>query len=654
MNGNPHTLTQLSIIDMIRKSLLIVEEKTLKLKKTRILPLVCAALIILLFGSILTVYTQPMKDISLDLSLMLADGEEPEAFEDHGWTVFCQEGETATILSSDSIGGYSGIEPGETLYFSRIMTEELDSPTMQLGAANRNFAVFLDGELVYTDCPGLDNRIGYLDLPMKEWDVMEPLTISLPVDYHGKTLTIAQSTPLYSEGGAYKAYPASIQLYCGYSYESGLIAESFSTAFLAAALFLAGVLLLIAFLRNHKLGASCMAIVAFLCMTILLLEVSFLDRYLEFNEYDTVGVCQQLAALALMVYLTDQAGKAKRHLWILDGLYAGVLAVYLIAVYLFPSQSIHPVIAFLKGPMQEWFLTICMIFVLAFGILVWRKENRFYRLFAPLSLIVLAVVWTVEIIKNGDFFWQQIMLSLSSGQISFLCNHISPTFTALALATALVETLRCELEQRTEKQLVEQHRELELASYKNMYRQHEEVMILRHDMAKHFQTLRELTSTQQIHDYLDLLIGQNKKVRPVIQSGNKMLDIILNSKLGMAADAGIHTDIVKAEAPEVLPLTDADLCSVVMNIMDNALAGAAASGTDDLFLRLDFHIKGNFFVFICENSAQIPAAEVKKETVPKHGLGLKIVRSIADKYEGLVDTEQSEDRYRIRVALPLL
>jgi sensor histidine kinase regulating citrate/malate metabolism len=43
-----------------------------------------------------------------------------------------------------------------------------------------------------------------------------------------------------------------------------------------------------------------------------------------------------------------------------------------------------------------------------------------------------------------------------------------------------------------------------------------------------------------------------------------------------------------------------------------------------------------------------------QKTVPKHGLGLKIVHSIAESCEGLVDTEQSEDRYRIRVALPML
>lgn len=609
----------------------------------------------LLFASVLMFYAKPMEDISLDLSLMLADGEGPESFDDHGWTVFSQKGEAVTVLTGDGMGSYTGMEPGDTLYFSRRMVEQLDSPTMQLGSVNRNFAIFLDGALVYTDCPELDNRIGYLSLPMKEWDELEPLTISLPADYQGKTLTIAQSTPLYSETSVYRVYPANVRVYCGYAYESGLIAESFSTAFLAAAFFLVGVLLLIAFVRSRRLGTVCMAMVAFLRMTISLLAVSFLGRYFAFEEYNTLGICRQFSALALMLYLTDQAGRYKKAMWIFNAVYAAALAVFLAASYLLPTHSIHPVVIFLKGPLQEWLLMAGMTAVVVLGLLYWRLEKRFYRLFAPLCLAAQAVFWLAAILKDADFVRQQLLLSLRNGQITYVCNRIFLLFTVVALAAALIEALRCELEQRAEKQLMEQHREMERASYENLYRQHEEVMMLRHDMTKHFYALRELEDTRQVRDYLDQLIGQNQKIRPVIQSGNKMLDIILNSKLSAAVDAGIHADIIKAEAPETLPLTDADLCSVVMNIMDNALSGAAASGIREPFLRLDFHLSGNFFVFICENAASAARHNPGiKETVPRHGLGLRIVCSIVEQYEGLIDMEQNESSYRICVALPLL
>ena len=135
-------------------------------------PLLLALVCLVLFGWVLSMYVQPMEDISIDLSLipqedrLLAD---PEDFDSKGWTVYTAEGENRTELVPDGFGAYSGLELGQTFYFSRVMEEEaLDSPTLQLGTVERTFSVWLDDVLIYTDHPELDNRIGYLTLPMNE------------------------------------------------------------------------------------------------------------------------------------------------------------------------------------------------------------------------------------------------------------------------------------------------------------------------------------------------------------------------------------------------------------------------------------------------------------------------------------------------------
>lgn len=45
--------------------------------------------------------------------------------------------------------------------------------------------------------------------------------------------------------------------------------------------------------------------------------------------------------------------------------------------------------------------------------------------------------------------------------------------------------------------------------------------------------------------------------------------------------------------------------------------------------------------------------EYKKETVPKHGLELKIIHSITVQYEGAIDTVCDETQYQVRMILPL-
>ena len=224
-----------------------------------------------------------------------------------------------------------------------------------------------------------------------------------------------------------------------------------------------------------------------------------------------------------------------------------------------------------------------------------------------------------------------------------------------ALAVAVMEAIHREVTRRTEADLMVQRQELALAGYETMRRQHEQVMMLRHDMAKHLRLLRQMTGEPEVAGYLEELIGQNEKIRPVVQSGNQMLDIILNGKLTAAADAGIKVEIVRMQAPEKLPLSDAELCSLLVNIMDNAVAAASAAGVEQPYIRLDAHLKSGFFVFSCKNSAAREWMQGKKEqeTGPTHGLGLKIIRQISERYGDLMETERGTDDYKVMLAIPL-
>ena len=225
----------------------------------------------------------------------------------------------------------------------------------------------------------------------------------------------------------------------------------------------------------------------------------------------------------------------------------------------------------------------------------------------------------------------------------------------VALAVAVTDAVHREIVRRTESRLLSERQELAQASYETMRQQHEQVMILRHDMAKHLSLLRQMTGETAVAGYLDELIGQNEKIRPVVQSGNQILDIILNGKLAAAADAEIKVEIVRMQAPEKLPLSDAELCSLLVNIMDNAVAAASAPGVEQPYIRLDAHLKSGFFVFSCENSATwewIQRAD-GQETEPKQGLGLKIIRQISQRYGDLMETERGSDFYKVVLAIPL-
>lgn len=626
----------------------------MKIKAHKLLALIIAIMLCVTFGTVLSMYAKPMEDVSLNLSLV-PEGEDPDPadFDDKGWIVYTQEKSKKTELVSDNMGGYTGIELGQTFYFSRVMTEELDSPTLQINVAEQTIAVFLDDTLIYTDCPKLDNRIGYLTLPMNDWYRDEPIIISLPRDYRGKTLTIAQAMPEFYDATTVMALPCNVMLYCGYSYESGLIAESFTTSLEATLAFAFGLTFLIIFISNRKIGTLCIALMSFLWMTSLLFKTTFYTSYFGAISYDIPGICLLLSALTLLIFLTTKAEKFKKVIWCVVGVYSVSLADYGIRSYHYIHADETPPL-FPRSLLPEWIVCIALIAILILGIIFWRKESCFYRFFAPLTLVAVVVQWIFLFSTNPKTF-PIVTSSLQSGQATYIYTRLLPAVMACAIICAIVEAVQSYIEKKTENRLLKEHHKLALKSYNNLRNHHEEVMMLRHDMRKHFYALREISNEKKVTAYLDEIIGQNEKIRPVVQSGNEMIDIILNGKLGVAIDSGVKVELIKTKAPEKLSLSNADLCSLLMNIMDNAITASNNADVENPFIRIDMHIKNDYFAFRCENSANTnkQIQKSKSELTQKHGLGLKIIKGITERYDGLVSTECGQNTYKISVIFPL-
>lgn len=567
-----------------------------------------------------------MEDRAYDLSLM-------------DW-----EGEAVTELTPDGYGGFNRLdELGQTFYFSHVLSEDVDSPTLRLDATISSVAVFLDGALIYTDCPELNHRIGDLRLPMLDWYREEPLLVTLPQNYQGKTLTIAQSTD--PSGGELAeptatVWPCAVTLYCGYAYESALVAESFQTAVPAALAFAAGTLLLALFLwqvfqGRLALDALCGGLTAFFWLAGRLALTFLPNAHLGPLPVDVSSLASELSLTLLLVFLASRlTGRRRKVVGLLAGAQGAVVAAYVV-MQITERLTLYFVLTVPAIGLVG--LTAALIC----GVLEW-KRNWFYRMFCPLTAAG-AMAWAAL----GRWEFSETALGIPG----LLLYPLTGIMTAAALVTALAEAVRREITRRTEARLLAQRDELAQNSYEALRRQHEQVMMLRHDMVKHFQVLRQTVTDENAAAYLDELIGENEKIRPVVQSGNEMLDVILNGKLSAAADAGITVELVRTQAPDKLPLTDAELCSLMMNLLDNAVEAASAPGVKRRYIKLDMHVQNNYFVFTCENGATLDW--IKKETAPERGLGLKVVRQIAERYGNLFDTEYGDGYYRVTVPLSL-
>ena len=515
-------------------------------------------------------FTQPTEDVSYDLSLLAEDGQEYQG--DKGWTVYIDEAGERTPLTSNGTGGYSGLtEPGQTFYYSRKLTERLDSPMLQIGVANRTVAVFLDDDVIYTDCPDMDNRIGYLALPMLEADRFEPLTVSLPPDYPGRTLTIAQSTPIYSETSteadpsfSETVWPCDITLYCGYAYESGLIAEA-SRVMLPAVLLSALMLLLLAvFVWNAWMGKLYPQLPVFVLALLfqigsILSGAEFFSSYFGILPVDLRQLFFHLSAGALFLFLTLYSGR-------LLLLSAAVTALHWTATVLYFLVQMDWLMEYgtlyvFLSELPQYTGFFGLLLFLAEGFLLWKRGSRFFRRMCTAALTTAAgygiFLLCTLFLRPGyaaDVF-KRLKDEAATRLPYFSLQLVWDLCLIAALVSVIMEVVSQMTEYFTENAVLTTKNKLALESYENLRRQSEEIQMLRHDTMKHYSLLYAMSKEQpeQISGYLKDLIGQARDIRPVVASRNRVLDILVNGKLSEAAEKGISVEILRSDAPERLP-----------------------------------------------------------------------------------------------------
>lgn len=295
--------------------------------------------------------------------------------------------------------------------------------------------------------------------------------------------------------------------------------------------------------------------------------------------------------------------------------------------------------------------------------ILWKRGSYFFRTWAKTALLLIA--GCIFFLLLGLLFlpgYADDILKIFGSEIMFgLPNTSLKLIWSLCLISTLIaviaDILKIEFEKYAEKAVLAEKNRLAQESYENLRCQSEETRMLIHDTSKHYALLRAMLeqTPERMASYLDELIGQVKQIRPVVTCQNKILNILVNGKLNMAAQKGISVTIVRSDAPEKLPLTDAQMCELFINILDNAIAAALVPEAS--WIRLDFHRNNRHFIFSCENSQNAaPKASRNRQLSANavHGYGMKIIRQIMEPFgENMISIENSPKSYKIMLVIPL-
>ena len=120
--------------------------------------------------------------------------------------------------------------------------------------------------------------------------------------------------------------------------------------------------------------------------------------------------------------------------------------------------------------------------------------------------------------------------------------------------------------------------------------------------------------------------------------GNRLINAILWSKGEEAKRKGIPLEL-RAAVPETLPIAGYHLCSLLGNLLSNAIDGSA--GVEHPKIRVILRMKERYFYCCVTNRVnsdvlrENPALHTTKQEVQEHGYGIPAIKKIAELYQGM-------------------
>lgn len=179
---------------------------------------------------------------------------------------------------------------------------------------------------------------------------------------------------------------------------------------------------------------------------------------------------------------------------------------------------------------------------------------------------------------------------------------------------------------------------------------YEKIRKVRHDMVTHLTNIKALSEhgyEAELAAYIEELDADIRSVEMAVSTGNAVTDMVINDR------------IRKAKAAEVLLSVDVcfndgwgisayDLGIVIGNLLDNAICAAERARDKNV----SFRVKENqgVVLVLCENS-YVPNAEDESPKNEWHGLGLKNVEDIADRYDGGMRIDKEQGVFSVTVML---
>lgn len=212
---------------------------------------------------------------------------------------------------------------------------------------------------------------------------------------------------------------------------------------------------------------------------------------------------------------------------------------------------------------------------------------------------------------------------------------------------------------KAEKQIADTHAELMQLSEKNLGY----IRQLRHDIKNQYSYINMLLENDQyaeVKKYFKSLGDDVIIPLSYIDSGNKNIDAILNMEMSKANAYDVEMDI-KVIVPPILPFSDSALCSIVSNLVDNAIEACIRNDMKEEGVSIQIYPRHDY-LYICvsnhlpsdTDTDRLLTLNTSKTDHSQHGFGTRIIKRLVQEYNGYVTFTVENNIFVAEVMLDLM
>ncbi len=368
---------------------------------------------------------------------------------------------------------------------------------------------------------------------------------------------------------------------------------------------------------------------------------------------------------ALFVFLLCQGNLSEKITWLL-------VPTFIVAIADFTSILVLSCIGNSGAPslfqlgMDRFFASLIFVVVILLSCsIIANLDNtkRKLRLSIPSLIRILLIIVLFFGIISVDVLIDNLHIiaangasSINVGDVVVAASFLLIIFFAFLLVTKVgvlsYENMEYELERQKEK--------VELAHLQNMELVLDEIRETKHDLRNHLYTMQVMLANRRYDElaaYFNTTNGILDEKTNVVLTKNIPLNSIIYSKTLMmkANQISFHPALLDTS---VLPIAEFDLCSILGNLLDNAIEACQNVEEDKRYISFTMKRMENNLVIQIENPyhgtiQKTPGGRyISGKQESGHGLGISHVTRLIHQYGGNILIQTAESLFIVTVLLP--